>query len=64
MYFVDYGNNEEVRAKDLKVLKDEFREYPPYAVLCALNNVSASLTRNDLFSSLVDSAEACVLLRE
>ena len=34
--FVDYGNMETVEIKDLKILRDEFLEYPKFALRCGL----------------------------
>ena len=34
--FVDYGNVETVEIKDLKILRDEFIEYPTFAIKCGL----------------------------
>ena len=39
VYFVDYGNSEVVNKSELKVLTEEFMEFPAQAFLCSLSRI-------------------------
>ena len=43
VYFIDYGNCEEVPSDDVKELPDRFRKLPVQAIHCGLHGISGKI---------------------
>ena len=64
VYFIDYGNCEEVPSDDVKELPDRFRKLPAQATHCGLHGISGKICSLKFMLSLLRIKEKLTILAE